>query len=207
MASAENLERRKVGFRFHPNLIDRLGSGLYDTTAKAIAELVANAHDAQAPDVTITYPETWSPESKIVVAETGHGTTIELTRLSDEIVPMTQDQLIEDLSYEFSQIPDFSIYVNDVLVRYGFKGQIWERIPLNGEVPGYGPYAGEIIIARRPREVKFPGLVVLGRGRRLDGPTTFGWGIRSHGGKMYAYITGWVEADWLTPGTDQARAG
>ncbi len=139
--------------------------------------------------------------------ETGHGTTIELTRLSDEIVPMTQDQLIEDLSYEFSQIPDFSIYVNDVLVRYGFKGQIWERIPLNGEVPGYGPYAGEIIIARRPREVKFPGLVVLGRGRRLDGPTTFGWGIRSHGGKMYAYITGWVEADWLTPGTDQARAG
>ncbi len=288
---------RKARFRIHPDLIDRFGSGLYDTTSKALAELVANAHDAEATLVDITYPEEWGPEETIVVEDNGEGmspkdvedlylwvgmnrrlvmpkgkgrkpigefgigkfaglgiaatmhvtthkdgrstefviskemfegrdfteveihlhtsdspkgakgTRVVLRNLATDIVAVSSEVLIQDLSAELSRIPNFVVRVNGKEVPFGFAGGVREKIEIVSEVEGYGPIRGEIIIAKRPRDVVNPGLVVYANNRRMDGPTLFGYSIRSSHAKHLAYITGWVEADWLVPSEEQAKEG
>lgn len=58
---------------FEPNTIDHLGIRMYSTLPPVIAELVANAHDADAKEVQIyLYDE---DEKQIIVADNGHGMT------------------------------------------------------------------------------------------------------------------------------------
>jgi len=61
---------------FHGRFIDALGIQMYQKPTAAIAELIANAWDADAKSVDITLPTQLGPGAEIVVADTGIGMTL-----------------------------------------------------------------------------------------------------------------------------------
>lgn len=64
----------KLNFDFSPNLIDHLGLEMYDSPTRAIAELIANAWDADAEKVFVELPSGTIPvDSVIVVRDIGNG--------------------------------------------------------------------------------------------------------------------------------------
>lgn len=62
----------RMKFSVSPRLLDHFGVAMYNTVQKAIAELCANAYDADATVVDITYAE-----DEIVIADNGEGMTPE----------------------------------------------------------------------------------------------------------------------------------
>lgn len=58
---------------FHGRFIDALGIQMYQSPTAALAELVANAWDADAEKVEITLPQTLVPGAEIVIVDDGHG--------------------------------------------------------------------------------------------------------------------------------------
>jgi hypothetical protein len=69
---------RVLKIRFAGRLIDLLGHQMYGGAVPAVAELVANAWDADAPKIEITIPEDVSnPNAEIVVRDYGAGMTFE----------------------------------------------------------------------------------------------------------------------------------
>ena len=62
---------------FSGRLIDHLGLQMYQSPVAAIAELVANAWDADAESVAITLPDDLTDTAEIVVADDGDGMTSE----------------------------------------------------------------------------------------------------------------------------------
>lgn len=73
---AEVPKNNKHNFEFNVdiNVINHLGVGLYSSTPAALTELVANAWDADANEVTITI----SPDSKsIIIEDDGHGMDVQ----------------------------------------------------------------------------------------------------------------------------------
>lgn len=73
---AEVPKNNKHNFEFNVdiNVINHLGVGLYSSTPAALTELVANAWDADANEVTITI----SPDAKsIVIEDDGHGMDVQ----------------------------------------------------------------------------------------------------------------------------------
>lgn len=60
---------------FHGRFIDALGIQMYQKPTAAIAELIANAWDADASSVNVTLPTSLSPGAEIVIADDGHGMT------------------------------------------------------------------------------------------------------------------------------------
>jgi len=61
--------------RFHGRIIDSLGIQMYQSPVAAIAELVANAWDADATEVDVTLPDHLGEDAEIVVADNGTGMT------------------------------------------------------------------------------------------------------------------------------------
>ena len=53
---AEELDEKKLFLTFHGRIIDSLGIQMYQSPVAAIAELVANAWDADAKQVKIELP-------------------------------------------------------------------------------------------------------------------------------------------------------
>ena len=49
-------EETKYTMRISRTTIDKLGIKLYDKVSAAVAELIANAYDADAENVTVTLP-------------------------------------------------------------------------------------------------------------------------------------------------------
>lgn len=70
-------EERKLKIRFAGRLIDLLGQQMYGGPVPAVAELVANAWDADANKVEITIPEDLDENSEIIVKDYGAGMTFE----------------------------------------------------------------------------------------------------------------------------------
>lgn len=61
---------------FHGRIIDHLGIQMYQSPVAAIAELVANAWDADAEEVQIELPATLGTSAVIAIADNGAGMTV-----------------------------------------------------------------------------------------------------------------------------------
>lgn len=70
---------KTVKVRFNSRIIDQLGTDMYQSPVSAIAELISNAWDADAENVTITYPteNIASPDAEIVIKDNGVGMSFE----------------------------------------------------------------------------------------------------------------------------------
>lgn len=60
---------------FHGRFIDALGIQMYQKPTAALAELIANAWDADASIVKVTLPASLSAAAEIVIEDNGHGMT------------------------------------------------------------------------------------------------------------------------------------
>jgi hypothetical protein len=67
----------KLQLRFHGRIIDALGIQMYQSPVAAIAELIANAWDADAPSVSVTLPRDTSSSAFFEIVDTGDGMTFE----------------------------------------------------------------------------------------------------------------------------------
>jgi hypothetical protein len=70
-------EVRKLQIRFAGRLIDLLGQQMYGGPVQSVAELIANAWDADAKKVKIIIPETLNTNSEIIVRDYGKGMTFD----------------------------------------------------------------------------------------------------------------------------------
>lgn len=61
---------------FHGRFIDALGIQMYQKPTAALAELIANAWDADAASVEVTLPTSLGPQAQIIVADSGLGMTL-----------------------------------------------------------------------------------------------------------------------------------
>ncbi|HET8892538.1 MAG TPA: ATP-binding protein [Gaiellaceae bacterium] len=81
MATAPPIETtappRQLELAFHGRVIDHLGIQMYQSPIAAVAELVANAWDANAEHVQITFPDALDGEAEIVIADDGWGMTFD----------------------------------------------------------------------------------------------------------------------------------
>jgi hypothetical protein len=68
---------KRLQLRFHGRVIDHLGIQMYQSPVAAVAELIANAWDADAESVMISLPETLSPDAEIVITDFGDGMTFD----------------------------------------------------------------------------------------------------------------------------------
>ncbi|UUX96608.1 ATP-binding protein [Aquabacterium sp. J223] len=66
---------RKLYLNFHGRIIDSLGIQMYQSPVAAIAELIANAWDADATAVAVTLPTELGPDAEIIVRDDGGGMT------------------------------------------------------------------------------------------------------------------------------------
>lgn len=66
---------KKLYLNFHGRIIDSLGIQMYQSPVAAIAELIANAWDADAASVAVSLPTELDAEAEIVVSDTGGGMT------------------------------------------------------------------------------------------------------------------------------------
>ncbi len=67
----------KLYLRFHGRIIDSLGIQMYQSPVAAVAELIANAWDADASRVKVQLPSSLSGEPVIAVEDNGIGMTFE----------------------------------------------------------------------------------------------------------------------------------
>lgn len=68
-------EDKKLYLNFHGRIIDSLGIQMYQSPVAAIAELIANAWDADAASVQVSLPTELGADAEIVVRDTGGGMT------------------------------------------------------------------------------------------------------------------------------------
>ena len=71
-------ERKKeLEMTFDPNTISHLGIQMYSTLPPVIAELVSNAYDADAHEVTLTLRDSDAANKSISIEDNGHGMTFD----------------------------------------------------------------------------------------------------------------------------------
>ena len=68
---------KSLKLRFHGRILSHLGSQTYQSRTASLAELVANAWDADATHVDVSYPDSLGPSAEIVVQDDGNGMTFE----------------------------------------------------------------------------------------------------------------------------------
>jgi len=68
---------RKLHLSFHGRIIDSLGIQMYQSPVAAVAELIANAWDADARNVSVQLPGSISPTAELIVRDDGAGMTFE----------------------------------------------------------------------------------------------------------------------------------
>lgn len=66
---------RRLRLKFHGRIIDHLGIQMYESPIAAVAELVANAWDADAETVNIKLPAKLDASAEIVISDNGVGMT------------------------------------------------------------------------------------------------------------------------------------
>ena len=72
-----SVNEEKLYLRFHGRIIDSLGIQMYQSPVAAIAELIANAWDADARNVAVTLPADLSGQPTIIVRDDGCGMSFE----------------------------------------------------------------------------------------------------------------------------------
>jgi hypothetical protein len=68
-------DHRRLRLKFHGRIIDHLGIQMYESPIAAVAELVANAWDADAETVDIKLPTKLAATAEIVISDKGVGMT------------------------------------------------------------------------------------------------------------------------------------
>lgn len=66
---------KRLHLSFHGRIIDSLGIQMYQSPVAAVAELIANAWDADATRVDVILPDDNSPSAELVVRDNGAGMT------------------------------------------------------------------------------------------------------------------------------------
>ncbi|MGY6554107.1 MAG: ATP-binding protein [Wenzhouxiangella sp.] len=87
-------EEPKLYLHFHGRIIDSLGIQMYQSPVAAIAELIANAWDADATEVVVELPESLSGDPKIVVRDNGGGMTFQ--QCQDRYLNVGRNRRVED---------------------------------------------------------------------------------------------------------------
>lgn len=67
----------KAEFSFSPRILEHLGISAYNSVRKCVAELVANAYDADATEVHVSLPDVIDENATIVIADDGSGMSTE----------------------------------------------------------------------------------------------------------------------------------
>ena len=75
--ASETKFARELRLTFHGKILDQLGFQIYQSPVASLAELVANAWDADATNVDIRLPDALGEGSTIVVEDNGHGMTFD----------------------------------------------------------------------------------------------------------------------------------
>src|SRR3990170_2735620 len=70
-----NGQHDRLRISFHGRIIDHLGIQMYQSPVAALAELVANAWDADAKKVSIDLPAALGPAAVITISDDGTGMT------------------------------------------------------------------------------------------------------------------------------------
>jgi hypothetical protein len=70
-------EKRELNVRYSGRIIEHLTVQTYQSPVAAIAEIVANAWDAEATEVAVSLPLNLEPDAKLVVSDNGIGMTFE----------------------------------------------------------------------------------------------------------------------------------
>ena len=68
-------DEKKLYFRFHGRIIDSLGIQMYQSPVAAVAELIANAWDADAKHVDVILPSALPENCTIEIRDDGNGMT------------------------------------------------------------------------------------------------------------------------------------
>ena len=71
----DNQDQKKLHLTFHGRIIDSLGIQMYQSPVAAVAELIANAWDADATKVVIILPGNRTQTTELVVQDNGGGMT------------------------------------------------------------------------------------------------------------------------------------
>lgn len=70
-------KKKELEMTFDPNTISHLGIQMYSTLPPVIAELVSNAYDADAHEVTLTLRDSDAANKSISIEDNGHGMTFD----------------------------------------------------------------------------------------------------------------------------------
>lgn len=68
-------DMKELYLNFHGRVLEHLGIQIYQSTVNALAELIANAWDADASEVRIDFPQQLSSNAVIKIKDTGSGMT------------------------------------------------------------------------------------------------------------------------------------
>jgi len=85
---------KKLYLHFHGRIIDSLGIQMYQSPVAAIAELIANAWDADATEVDVELPDSLSGDPKIVVRDKGFGMTFQ--QCQDRYLNVGRNRRVDD---------------------------------------------------------------------------------------------------------------
>ena len=77
LTSKSKFVKKELRLPFHGKILDHLGFQVYQNPVASLAELVANAWDADATRVDISLPDALGGDSAIVVEDNGHGMTFD----------------------------------------------------------------------------------------------------------------------------------
>ena len=77
MGSALDENDKTLHMKFHGRIIDQLGSQTYQSPVASIAELIANAWDADAHVVNVRLPDSDTDVAEVVIQDDGHGLTFQ----------------------------------------------------------------------------------------------------------------------------------
>ena len=67
------MTEEKLQLKFDPRTIEHLGIKMYSQLPYALAELVANAYDADATEVTVMLYDNVSNDKRIIIRDNGDG--------------------------------------------------------------------------------------------------------------------------------------
>lgn len=87
-------QRKKLHLTFHGRIIDSLGIQMYQSPVAAVAELIANAWDADATQVAVTLPADNLPSAELVVRDNGAGMTF--TECQERYLNVGRNRRLED---------------------------------------------------------------------------------------------------------------
>ena len=95
------MESKKLKMRFDPHTIEHLGVKMYSVLPNAIAELIANAYDAEAKVVNVVLKEN-EAEKSISVIDDGVGMTFE--DINNNFLRIGKNRRIEDMGMSPNRI-------------------------------------------------------------------------------------------------------